>query len=94
MIKFLSYSKWRQLFNHYMRNNWETDSTDNHYGTIYFSVDADEEKGDTYVALDVRSEVYVEEFDSMNDMERFYENKADYVPGLQVTIFDSEVLHG
>ncbi|PKF08366.1 hypothetical protein [Macrococcoides caseolyticum] len=77
-----------------MRNNWETDSTDNNYGTIYFSVDADEEKRDTYVALDVGSEVYVEEFDSMEDMERFYENKADYVPGLQVTIFDSEVLHG
>ncbi|UOB21492.1 hypothetical protein [Macrococcus armenti] len=77
MIKFLSYRKWRQLFNHYMRQNWESDSTDSHYGTIYFSVDSD-----------VGSEVYVEEFDSMNDMERFYENRADYVPGLQVTIFD------
>lgn len=87
MIKFLSYSKWRQLFNHYMRKNWKTDRTDENLGSIYFSIESDD-KGEMYVALDVGIEVYVEEFDSMDEMERFYEHRADYVPGLQITIFE------
>jgi len=44
---------------------------------------------DAYIVLDVNDgDVYVEQFNTIDDLEQFYETKVNYVPGLQVTIFD------
>ncbi|UTH10927.1 hypothetical protein [Macrococcoides canis] len=80
MIKFLEYRKWIRLFNEYRFSNWET--SDNN--SIMFTVE-----DDAYIVLDVNNgEVYVEQFNTIDDLEQFYETKVNYVPGLQVTIFD------
>lgn len=80
MIKFLEYRKWIQLFNKYRFSNWET--SDNN--SIMFTIE-----GDAYVVLDVNhGEVYVEQFETVYDLEKFYETKVNYLPGLQATLFD------
>lgn len=80
MIKFLEYQRWIRLFNKYRFSNWET--SDNN--SIMFTVE-----DDAYVVLDVScGEVYVEQFNTIDDLERFYGTKVNYVPGLQATLFD------
>ncbi|MCO4095730.1 hypothetical protein KFV08_07850 [Macrococcoides canis] len=80
MIKFLEYRRWIRLFNKYRFSNWETSDKN----SIMFTVE-----DDVYVVLDVNyGEVYVEQFNTINDLEQFYETKVNYVPGLQSTIFD------
>jgi len=80
VIKFLEYRRWIRLFNKYRFSNWETSDKN----SIMFTVE-----DDAYVVLDVNcGEVYVEQFETINDLEKFYETKVNYVPGLQITLFD------
>ncbi|MGK0554488.1 hypothetical protein [Macrococcus capreoli] len=79
MIKFLEYRKWIQIFNKYAYSNWKT----NDHDKILFTVEED-----AYISLDVyNGEVYVEQFETIDDLEQFYELKVDYVPGLQMDLF-------
>ncbi|MGK0575534.1 hypothetical protein [Macrococcus capreoli] len=79
MIKFLENRKWNRLFNQYRFSGWET----NHKDKTLFTVE-----DDVYLTLDVNNgEVYVEEFETINDLEKFYETKVNYVPGLQMNLF-------
>lgn len=80
MIKFLEYRTWIRLFKKYRISNWET--SDNN--SIMFTVE-----DDAYVVIDVNcGEVYIEQFETIDDLEQFYEMKVDYIPGLQLTIFE------
>ena len=79
MIIYLKESEWTKLFNYYMNKGWQTDKRDKRYGNIYYSL-----IDDTYRAIDVSGEVYVEEFNNAQEMHAQYDERVHE----QVTIFD------
>lgn len=79
MIIYLKESEWTKLFNHYMNKGWYTDRLDKRNGNIYYSL-----IDDTYRAIDVSGEVYVEEFNNAQEMHAQYDERVHE----QVTIFD------
>lgn len=83
MIKYISNKEWRKLFNKYMRFYWYSTEADEHFNSIYYTVD-----NDVYMALDIGQEVYVEEFNTLHELQEFYRNKVNYDAGIQTTIFD------
>lgn len=79
MLIYLKKTDWTKLFNVYMNKKWQTDKSDKRINHIYYTLD-----NDVYKTIDVLGEVYVEEFNNVQDMQEFYRERVHE----QVTIFD------
>lgn len=61
-------ARYNHLYGVFERRKWEVSETDRRIGSVYYTVE-----NDKYFCINIEGEVYIEEFDSAEEMNKFYD---------------------